>query len=543
MNPGGHSLSRPAVLDVWKLAMPPGTRLVAGRGGLWRGVTWAVTPSTRYPAFAALQGGELALFPLAHLGAIGEHLTPRRLVERMAGAGIVAMAFDGNPGAEAIAFADANDIPLFVLPPHAHLHKVERDVIRLLVNREAQIVRQGQVIYTQLMQLATGDEGLSAIVQSLCEMTDRPVALYDREGERGFEAHPAGCKGKPAPPLVLPSAGALDLPPGEAVYVPGADGSGGYICAVHVDGKPWGYLYVGSQDGSSGELERIAAVQGALACAVEISKAQRVAEAENRLRGSFLDALLAPMPPDISAYRSELAGYELDGEQIAFAWGASGDAPQVHTGLREVERALVEMRVSGRALIWHRREAEVIALHAPRGRLRPAQAGSLAEEVRQKAVRLCPGLFIGAGVGEPGKGMAGARTSLRQALQALQIGRETMRVGGTLLFRELGIYRLLAGLRGSDELRRFYRETLAPLVNYDAESKGELVKTLAAFLAHNGNVTRTAQALHLHRSSLLYRLERIAEIGGLDLNDPEVRLQLHLALKVMPLVEARPPTL
>ena len=111
-------------------------------------------------------------------------------------------------------------------------------------------------------------------------------------------------------------------------------------------------------------------------------------------------------------------------------------------------------------------------------------------------------------------------------------------MSGAFLFREMGIYRLLAGLRHTDALTSFYQETLAALVEYDTESGGELVKTLSVFLANNGNASRTAQALHLHRSSLLYRLQRIAEIGGLDLDDAEVRLQLFLALKILPLVRS-----
>ena len=87
------------------------------------------------------------------------------------------------------------------------------------------------------------------------------------------------------------------------------------------------------------------------------------------------------------------------------------------------------------------------------------------------------------------------------------------------------------GLRESPELWEFYRATLASLAEYDRLQDAELLKTLEAFFANLTNLTRTAQALHVHRNTLLYRLGRIAEISGLDLEDAEDRLALWLALK------------
>ncbi|NJO85200.1 MAG: PucR family transcriptional regulator, partial [Blastochloris sp.] len=58
-----------------------------------------------------------------------------------------------------------------------------------------------------------------------------------------------------------------------------------------------------------------------------------------------------------------------------------------------------------------------------------------------------------------------------------------------------------------------------------------LLKTLDAFFAGLGNLARTAEILHVHRNTLLYRLERIKKISGLDLDNAEDRLALWIALK------------
>jgi DNA-binding PucR family transcriptional regulator len=72
---------------------------------------------------------------------------------------------------------------------------------------------------------------------------------------------------------------------------------------------------------------------------------------------------------------------------------------------------------------------------------------------------------------------------------------------------------------------------LGRLLRYDGEKNTELVPTLDAFLRAN-NATEVAARLNLHRNTLLYRLRRIREITNLDLDDPETRLALHLALRI-----------
>jgi purine catabolism regulator len=81
------------------------------------------------------------------------------------------------------------------------------------------------------------------------------------------------------------------------------------------------------------------------------------------------------------------------------------------------------------------------------------------------------------------------------------------------------------------EMKEFHQETLGALAAHDREKGSRLVSTLDAFL-RSGNATEAAARLSLHRNSLLYRLRRIREITGLDLDDPETRFALHLALRV-----------
>jgi purine catabolism regulator len=138
--------------------------------------------------------------------------------------------------------------------------------------------------------------------------------------------------------------------------------------------------------------------------------------------------------------------------------------------------------------------------------------------------------------GEPAQGLAGLQKSLAEAQDALALGRRlSPGAGGDYLHREMGVYRLLRHLQGTADLDDFLNGTLGALAAYDREHGAELMATLEVLLAHGGNVSATARAMHLHRNSVIYRVERIRDVSGLDPTDAEDAFVLRLASMVAPL--------
>jgi sugar diacid utilization regulator len=104
-----------------------------------------------------------------------------------------------------------------------------------------------------------------------------------------------------------------------------------------------------------------------------------------------------------------------------------------------------------------------------------------------------------------------------------------------LAFEDTGAYRLLLPAMSEDpgELERFYAETIEPLAAYDDQYETELVATVEAYLANDGNVAATAKQLFTHRHTIRYRLERVRELCGHDVSATEGREKLGLGLKAM----------
>jgi len=154
------------------------------------------------------------------------------------------------------------------------------------------------------------------------------------------------------------------------------------------------------------------------------------------------------------------------------------------------------------------------------------------EEIREHLSARLQNAEICFGVGRPARGLDNIRQSFQEAEDAAQLCKDLQAESHSTFFGNSSLYGLLLSLKNPGELRRFCMTWLADLIEYDEQQHSELLDTLRTYFANNGNTALTAKELKIHRNTLAYRLNRIAEITCLDLDDADVRLNLHLALKV-----------
>lgn len=86
---------------------------------------------------------------------------------------------------------------------------------------------------------------------------------------------------------------------------------------------------------------------------------------------------------------------------------------------------------------------------------------------------------------------------------------------------------------------RPYGDAVARLLRYDAEHRGDLTGTLAAYLEAFGDITKAATAVHVHPNTFRYRLTRLCEVAGLDLTDPDARFEAQIDLRLHRLHRSR----
>ncbi|MEO8289136.1 MAG: helix-turn-helix domain-containing protein [Chloroflexota bacterium] len=132
-----------------------------------------------------------------------------------------------------------------------------------------------------------------------------------------------------------------------------------------------------------------------------------------------------------------------------------------------------------------------------------------------------------------------AGESLREAKLAAQSS-ALLHDGAPVRYADLGADKMLLLLYRDNraELEAFVEETLGPLLRHDSHSATPLLPTVASFVGHSGRLRETAAEIYVHRNTLAYRLDRAAEILGVDLKEADARLALEMALRSLKLVRS-----
>jgi sugar diacid utilization regulator len=142
-----------------------------------------------------------------------------------------------------------------------------------------------------------------------------------------------------------------------------------------------------------------------------------------------------------------------------------------------------------------------------------------------------PALRLRGGVGTPHEGPMGLRASAAEARIALVAARSAGKPESVATHDATGVQRMLMEWYASDTAQASVRAQLAPLERLGPARGETAIRTLAAYLDQQGSIVRTAGVLHLHRNAVAYRLRRITDLLGVDLDDPDQRLALQLACR------------
>ena len=493
-------------------------KLVAGGEGGRHAIRWVHVSELEDPT-PWLKGGELLLTTGMGLGK-----TPARqraYVERLAAARLAGLGFGTGFSYARVpkAVADAADrlrFPVFEVPYPVPFIAITEAVFTRMAAEQYDVLQRSLEAQNHLTRAVLEEGGVDGIISALATATRGWAVLLDIHGIP-LAAAPASAA-KRAPRLW------------DELRESRPDGPGFSLSLIdlgdHVSVQPVGarerveaFLAIGKRDTLS-QFDRIVASHALSLLAIELDKSRAVAEAERRLRGDVLDALVRGglSPPEVSR---ELRRFGFD----------SADRVAV---------VALEAAVSAEDLSWvvedvlSRRQGGFLT--APRGDalfVLVEHDGAGAVEALRKEISERIGTEVVAGAGGPVSPPEAGR-SLREARYALQVCRVEGRPFAD--FESLGTYRLLLTLQEPDALRAFADSVLAPLDGYDGEHGGELVSSLRAFLEHNARWETAAARLYVHRHTLRYRMRKVEELTKRDLGSAHDRMEFWLALRARDLL-------
>ncbi|MFN8378654.1 MAG: helix-turn-helix domain-containing protein [Anaerolineae bacterium] len=533
--------STPVTLQaLLQFALPLGTSLVSGAPDA--SVTYAVTVRAQPPAFPELYGGELALVSMDVLHTFDSRITLAEVVRALAQAGVAAVAAQGTITGASIETAVECNVALLSLPDDTSLTRVERAVNTLIINQKAQMAQRAMEIQRQLTRQAAENRDLNSLLQILSRATAKPVAVHDDAGMLMAQVYPSVARrvstagrgtGQSLPYGAFQNWMAREAPVQDGAIVRSPLG---FTTVLKVEKRVAGYLSLVDSDSELEEFDRLVLAYGADVCAIELAKLKAIAYAVEQARGDWVQMWLSggPGEDDLILARAQQAGFDPATPYLVAVFRAM--TPQsvsipLDSMLALVRDDLARRQIAGAA--GSHVDVLVVLYPADPG-VAPARVRRTVDELRAALATRTAGGLVSAGLSHPAVGLAALRESYREARDAVSIAQELGNREHTTFYGDLKLYQLLLAVkdRNLEQLRRFYHDTMGPLVEHDGRKGGELSRTLSGFFEANGNMAKAAADLDVHRNTLVYRLERISDLTGLDLDDPDNRLVLHLALKV-----------
>ncbi|MFD9584488.1 PucR family transcriptional regulator [Streptomyces sp. NPDC059980] len=526
----------------------------AGEDRLDVPVRWAHVSELADPV-PYMEGGELLLITALTLDADDPDVM-QRYVKRLAGAGVVGLGFavgvnyDEIPKA-LVQAAEKEGLPLLEVPRRTPFLAISKAVSAAIAADQYRAVTAGFAAQRELTKqaLTDGPEGLLA---ALAGQVDGWAALYDASG--AVVATAPEWAGRRAARLTPDVERLRERPAPASAVVGGEDRV--ELHSLGTGRRPRAALAVGTA-AALGTAERYAVHSAIALLTLTTERSRSLHAAEQRIGAAVLRMLLAGEPDHARAVAGDLYGGLLDAPfRLIIAESASGSAARAHAdgharvgtatpaktavtvpdvngdplgGLAEVVESaaaragesvlvvpegerLVVLAVDGGSAVTACGDYAVV-LEAARAAQREQAAGDEDELV--------------VGLSAPA-GPIAARAAYKQAEQALSVAR---RRGRFLVEHEELAAGSVLPLLADDAVRAFADGLLRALHEHDATGRGDLVASLRAWLSRHGQWDAAAADLGVHRHTLRYRMRRVEEILGRSLDDPDVRMELWLALK------------
>ncbi|MFE6870579.1 PucR family transcriptional regulator [Kitasatospora sp. NPDC057692] len=531
-------------LEVMRRGLP---QVVAGADHLERPVRW-VHVSELPDVAGMLRGGELVLSTGIALPEDREGLA--RYVRELADIGVAGLVieygrryFDTLPRALVHA-AEQRGLPLIALRRELRFVAVTEAVHALVVNAQLEQLRTSEAIHQVFNELVVEGAEPAEVVRQVARIAGAPVVL-ENLAHQVLTHDPAG---RPETELLEDwerrSRGVR--PPGRTGHDPR---SGWLVTTVGARGQDWGRLVLVQEPGALPEsgphpftmlLER-----GASALALNRLVVRDRESLERQTHRTLLSGILThALTVSEVALRAQALGVPLEGRRLVGAVlrqrrGPIPAALEAQARLRDfTELAASAVRACRLSALVGALDDEGVGVLIALGPQQDEHAAldAFAAALRRLAAEAARDPAAPAPVVAAGSSVGSVRDARRTLLEATQVADAALhdgpggRTASYYRLPDVRLRGLLHLLRDDARLQTYVERELGPLLAFDAEHNSQLVQMLRIYLEQGRNKSAAADAAHLSRPSFYDRLHKVERILGVDLDQVESCLSLHVAL-------------
>ncbi|MEO1644836.1 MAG: PucR family transcriptional regulator ligand-binding domain-containing protein [Chloroflexota bacterium] len=303
------------------------------------------------------------------------------------------------------------------------------------------------------------------------------------------------------------------------------------LAPIVVHGEIYGFMWIIADEHKLTEIDMMAIESGTTIAALMMLYQESVQSAEASLKGSLMSQLIQGNAGRETILTDTSLRYGVDLRSpyaMMIVECQMSGSQKLSTLYRSINQLIA---TDGWEAVVGQFAGQIVVLAQDNEHLK-----ALAARVQERVAlsKVCGDTTPRVGVSGIQQGTDNVRCAYDQCQDVLQITRRLDPGNRVIYFSELGYLHTLYHAGPSTLTGNPYVPLLRRLLD---ERQADLFRTLEAYLDSGGNGVATAESLHIHRSTLNYRLQRIYHVCDVNLQDAAVRTNLQVALKLMRLFE------
>lgn len=441
------------------------------------------------------------------------------LLERIHSAGASALflkvdRFLGKVPQTVLDKADALCFPLIYVPKKLPFVDIIDPVLTTLLNQRNRAIQHYEDVHRQFTDIAMRGDGIEAVVQTLASFLKVTVVYADTVSDRVYTSD-----AEPLPPDFLQTFSTRY--PHQSIYI---------------QSKLYGYLVV-MRPGEFQKDDTIPVEHAVTVIRLYLQSQLAAMQREDKYRTQFVEDLLFRNVKSLESVerRAALLGWKTKGcfrvvvadvEPLRHKFSDEPSrfpAQMVQTLTRKMQQTFEQVMYTQfgdtLAMIVSEKESRQTV-----DTLLSGIAADMLAEYRQ------PVLLAG---GRRRESILEVDRSFSEARKALDIAKKIRTQEPVVLYECMGIYTFLDNVAADENARKFCREYIGRLLDYDQRHHTLLFDTLTAVIDCGWNLKETSQKGYVHYNTIKYRYHKIEEVLGVNLDKTEEKLSVELAVKML----------
>lgn len=416
--------------------------------------------------------------------------------------------FIGNVPRELLALADCLELPLISLPDELPFIDITHPLMTEILNAKANQLKYSDDVYRVLTKTALETNSLDALANELSRLIDRKVNIFSHNLKISI----------------------VSRVPKDKLY------------PIYVKQRVRGYISL-EGDGPPSEKDMVAIRHTQTLAALQMINKELSNEASQKDQLDFLDDLLTGRTHamELTAARAKEFGFSISGIKYLFIADIDRFSDYLFSKKPSEQSAANMMRtlfqiVKDAVSLFHRqtfivqKSDRIIAILPKSKETGRPRLQRMFDLIHKKARGELKHLTVSIAVSNEIAKPADFKDKYSRLRKMLVLSRKISGLDCDIFWEDAEIYFLLMKIGGA--LTDFQNDMLGAII--DAEENSEnalLLSTLRVYLECQGNTSKTAARLFIHRNTLRYRLQRIEHLLGRKLSSADTKFKLWLALK------------